>query len=158
MGWFIIIIIIIIIINEKINVAFSRRTARTRNSHKNKSRENVVSNSTEEKNSHENDCSKSSVFSCRLNISNDGCDVSVAGKLFQAVYLDGLNEWQWVAPPPSPGARGSGALLAENILEYTLQMICSGLSWERYKCVEKIPRRTLNTRLDTSRKIEAGFH
>ena len=27
-------IIIIIIINEKINVAFSRRTARTRNSHK----------------------------------------------------------------------------------------------------------------------------
>ena len=44
------IIIIIIIINEKINVAFSRRTARTRNSHKkNKSRENVVSNSTEEK-------------------------------------------------------------------------------------------------------------
>jgi len=29
-----IIIIIIIIINEKINVAFSRRTARTRNSHK----------------------------------------------------------------------------------------------------------------------------
>ena len=43
------IIIIIIIINEKINVAFSRRTARTRNSHKkNKSRENVVSNSTEE--------------------------------------------------------------------------------------------------------------
>ena len=30
----IIIIIIIIIINEKINVAFSRRTARTRNSHK----------------------------------------------------------------------------------------------------------------------------
>ena len=78
------IIIIIIIINEKINVAFSRRTARTRNSHKkNTSRENVVSNSTEEeKNSHENDCSKSSVFSCRLNISNDGCDVSVAGKLF----------------------------------------------------------------------------
>jgi len=68
-------------------------------SKKNKSRENVVSNSTEEKNSHENDCSKSSVFSCRLNISNDGCDVSVAGKLFQAVYLDGLNEWQWVAPP-----------------------------------------------------------
>jgi len=51
-------------------------------SKKNKSRENVVSNSTEEKNSHENDCSKSSVFSCRLNISNDGCDVSVAGKLF----------------------------------------------------------------------------
>jgi len=44
-----IIIIIIVIINEKINVAFSRRTARTRNSHKkNKSRENVVSNSTEE--------------------------------------------------------------------------------------------------------------
>ena len=42
------IIIIIIIINEKINVAFSRRTARTRNSHKNTSRENVVSNSTEE--------------------------------------------------------------------------------------------------------------
>ena len=43
------VIIIIIIINEKINVAFSRRTARTRNSHKkNKSRENVVSNSTEE--------------------------------------------------------------------------------------------------------------
>ena len=43
------IIIIIIIINEKINVAFSRRTARTRNSQKkNKSRENVVSNSTEE--------------------------------------------------------------------------------------------------------------
>ena len=42
-------IIIIIIINEKINVAFSRRTARTRNSHKkNISRENVVSNSTEE--------------------------------------------------------------------------------------------------------------
>jgi len=42
-------IIIIIIINEKINVAFSRRTARTRNSHKkNKTRENVVSNSTEE--------------------------------------------------------------------------------------------------------------
>jgi len=42
-------IIIIIIINEKINVAFSRRTARTRNSHKkNTSRENVVSNSTEE--------------------------------------------------------------------------------------------------------------
>ena len=40
--------IIIIIINEKINVAFSRRTARTRNSHKkNKSRENVVSNSTD---------------------------------------------------------------------------------------------------------------
>ena len=67
----IIIIIIIIIINEKINVAFSRRTARTRNSHKNTSRENVVSNSTEEeKNSHENDCSKSSVFSCRLNISS----------------------------------------------------------------------------------------
>ena len=31
---YIIIIIIIIIINEKINVAFSRRTARTRNSHK----------------------------------------------------------------------------------------------------------------------------
>jgi len=30
----IIIIIIIIIINEKINVAFSRKTARTRNSHK----------------------------------------------------------------------------------------------------------------------------
>jgi len=30
----VIIIIIIIIINEKINVAFSRRTARTRNSHK----------------------------------------------------------------------------------------------------------------------------
>jgi len=30
----IIIIIIIIIINEKINVAFSRRTARTRNRHK----------------------------------------------------------------------------------------------------------------------------
>jgi len=29
-----VIIIIIIIINEKINVAFSRRTARTRNSHK----------------------------------------------------------------------------------------------------------------------------
>jgi len=28
------IIIIIIIINEKINVAFSRRTARTRNNHK----------------------------------------------------------------------------------------------------------------------------
>jgi len=45
----VIIIIIIIIINEKINVAFSRRTARTRNSHKNKNRENVVSNSTEEK-------------------------------------------------------------------------------------------------------------
>ena len=44
----IIIIIIIIIINEKINVAFSRRTARTRNSHKNTSRENVVSNSTED--------------------------------------------------------------------------------------------------------------
>jgi len=44
-----IIINIIIIINEKINVAFSGRTARTRNSHKkNKSRENVVSNSTEE--------------------------------------------------------------------------------------------------------------
>ena len=42
-------VIIIIIINEKINVAFSRRTARTRNSHKkNKSHENVVSNSTEE--------------------------------------------------------------------------------------------------------------
>jgi len=41
--------IIIIIINEKINVAFSRRTERTRNSHKkNTSRENVVSNSTEE--------------------------------------------------------------------------------------------------------------
>ena len=40
---------IIIIINEQINVAFSRRTARTRNSHKkNTSRENVVSNSTEE--------------------------------------------------------------------------------------------------------------
>ena len=38
-----------IIINEKINVAFSRRTARTRNSHtQNTSRENVVSNSTEE--------------------------------------------------------------------------------------------------------------
>ena len=50
---------------------------------KNTSRENVVSNSTEEeKNSHGNDCSKSTVFSCRLNISNDGCDVSVAGKLF----------------------------------------------------------------------------
>ena len=32
--WIIIIIIIIIIINEKINVAFSRKTARTRNSHK----------------------------------------------------------------------------------------------------------------------------
>ena len=44
----IIIIIIIIIINEKINVALSCRTARTRNSHKNTSRENVVSNSTEE--------------------------------------------------------------------------------------------------------------
>jgi len=29
-----VIIIIIIIINEKINMAFSRRTARTRNSHK----------------------------------------------------------------------------------------------------------------------------
>ena len=44
-----IIIIIIIIINEKINVAFSRRTARTRNSHKkNTSRENIMSNSTEE--------------------------------------------------------------------------------------------------------------
>jgi len=41
-----------------------------------------VPNSTEEKNSHENDCSKSSVFNCRLNISNDGCDISVAGKLF----------------------------------------------------------------------------
>ena len=42
-------IIIIIIINEEINVAFSRRTARTRNSHKkNTSCENVVSNSTEE--------------------------------------------------------------------------------------------------------------
>jgi len=25
---------------------------------------------------------KSSVFSCHLNISNDGCDVGVAGKLF----------------------------------------------------------------------------
>jgi len=45
----IIIVIIIIIINEKINVAFSRRTARTRNSYKNKNRENVMSNSTEEK-------------------------------------------------------------------------------------------------------------
>ena len=44
-------LVIIIIINEKINVAFRRRTARTRNSHKNKNRENVVSNSTEEKNS-----------------------------------------------------------------------------------------------------------
>jgi len=43
-----IIIIISIIINEKINVAFSRRTARTRNSHKKTSRENVVSNITEE--------------------------------------------------------------------------------------------------------------
>ena len=42
------IIIIIIIINEKINVAFSRRTTRTCNSHNNTSRENVVSNSTEE--------------------------------------------------------------------------------------------------------------
>jgi len=52
------------------------------NSHKKQSRENVVSNSTEEKNSHDNDCSKSSVFSWRLNSSNDGCDVSVAGKLF----------------------------------------------------------------------------
>ena len=52
------------------------------NSHKKQSRENVVSNSTEEKNSHENDCSKSSVFSWRLNSSNDGCDVSVVGKLF----------------------------------------------------------------------------
>ena len=49
---------------------------------KTQNRENVVSNSTEEKNSHENDCSKSSVFSCRLNVSSDGCDVSVAGKLF----------------------------------------------------------------------------
>jgi len=37
----------VIIINEKTDVAFSRRTARTCNSHK-KSRENVVSNSTEE--------------------------------------------------------------------------------------------------------------
>ena len=46
----IIIFIIIIIINEKINVAFSRRTARTRNSlKKNTSRENVVYNSMEEK-------------------------------------------------------------------------------------------------------------
>jgi len=46
----IIIFIIIIIINEKINVAFSRRTARTRNSlKKNTSRENVVYNRTEEK-------------------------------------------------------------------------------------------------------------
>ena len=36
----IIIIIIIIIIYEKINVALSRRTARTRNSHKKQSREN----------------------------------------------------------------------------------------------------------------------
>ena len=37
--------IVIIIINEKINVAFSRRTARTRNSHKkNKSREIVATN------------------------------------------------------------------------------------------------------------------
>ena len=44
----VVIIIIIIIINEKINVAFSRRTARTRNSHKKQSRGNVVSNSTEE--------------------------------------------------------------------------------------------------------------
>ena len=43
-----IIIIIIIIINEEINVAFSRRTARTRNSHKKHKRENVVSNSTED--------------------------------------------------------------------------------------------------------------
>jgi len=34
------IIIIIIIIYEKINVALSRRTARTRNSHKKQSREN----------------------------------------------------------------------------------------------------------------------
>ena len=42
------VIIIIIIINEEINVAFSRRTARTRNSHKKHKRENVVSNSTEE--------------------------------------------------------------------------------------------------------------
>jgi len=42
------IIIIIIITNEEINVAFSRRTARTRNSHKKHKRENVVSNSTEE--------------------------------------------------------------------------------------------------------------
>ena len=37
----------IIIINEKINVAFSHRTTRTQ-SQKNTSRENVVSNSTEE--------------------------------------------------------------------------------------------------------------
>ena len=76
----VIIIIIIIIINEKINVAFSRRTARTRNSHKkHKPRKRRVQQYRRRKNSHENDCSKSSVFSCRLNISNDGCDVSVAG-------------------------------------------------------------------------------
>jgi len=85
------------IINEKINVAFSRRTARTRNSHKNKNHENIMSNSTEEKNSHENDCSNSdvraqvtraaaaahstffskySVFSSRLNISMMNDDVN----------------------------------------------------------------------------------
>jgi len=74
---FIISIIIIIIINEKINVAFSRRTARTRNSHK-KTQAAKTSCLTVQ---------KSSVFSCRLNISNNGCDVSVAGKLFHTVYL-----------------------------------------------------------------------
>ena len=79
----VIIIIIIIIINEKINVAFSRRTARTRNSHKKiKAAKTSCLTVRKKKNSHENDCSKSSVFSCPLNISNDGCDVSVTGKLY----------------------------------------------------------------------------
>jgi len=76
-----IIIIIIIIINEEINVAFSRRTARTRNSHKKHKRENVVSNSTEDEKIVMKMTARRAV-SCRLNISNDGCDVSVAGKLF----------------------------------------------------------------------------
>jgi len=76
--------IIIIIINEKIIVAFSPRTTRTRYKvKKTKPRDtSCLAVQYRKAVSHGYDRSNNSVLSCCLNVSSDDCDVRVASRLF----------------------------------------------------------------------------
>jgi len=78
----VIIIIIIIIINEKINLAFSPKTARTCNTHKKDDMFGRQRKKQEGQQRHQYEVANKYVFQCRLKVDNDDNDVTNNGKLF----------------------------------------------------------------------------
>jgi len=80
------IIIIIIIINEKISVAFSPKTARTRKTH---TKDDMFGRQRKKQGQqrHQYEDANKYVFKCRLKVDTDDDDVTNDGKLFHKPYV-----------------------------------------------------------------------